>query len=422
VKTILKHELVFSVMLALLIHSTLVSAEALRNQPPGSYGWVRAGGKIAHIDDASAVAINPANLSDIKKSTLVFAPALDYVTADIKIPSGAKVSTKNNLHLIPSFFASSPSKRQPALTWGFGISVPYGQAIEYDENFPFRYLSPHFSELAVVNFTPALAYRINDQLSVGGSLNLGWSQLELRQAFPWNLATGIPEATDGDMRFKGDGTGISIDFGVTWQATDRQRLAATYKSSMRINYDGDFKISNVPSPAASALGVTPTSRFQTTIDYPSIVTLGYGIEINDRLKIGVDVERVEWSTINEFNLDVANNAVLFPSTIIPADWHDTTTYGFGLDYMLTGGRFIRAGFWHLQNPIPAINQQPNLPESDQNVYTIGYGFNHNNHRIEFSYGFVDYESRTISNNVNPAFNGVYDKEAHIFALTWRYNR
>jgi long-chain fatty acid transport protein len=224
------------------------------------------------------------------------------------------------------------------------------------------------------------------------------------------------------MKFKGDGTAVSLDLGLTWRINDQHRLAATYKSSMDMDYSGDFSISNVPPPVAAALGVTPVSRFETSIEYPSILTLGYGIQINDRFNLGFDVEWVEWSNIQSLNLDVGNNSVLFPSTVIPASWEDTTTYGIGFDYLLADNRFIRGGYWHLENPIPAMTQQPNLPESDQGVYTIGFGFDRNAHRIEFSYGYVDYSSRTITNSLNPAFNGKYEKEAHIIALTWRYNR
>ena len=396
------------------------NAEALRNQPPGSYGWVRAGGKIADIDDASAVAINPANLIDIEKSTVLIAPAFDYISADIKTNSGMKTSAKDSLYVLPGIFVSSPFSGNTNLAWGFGVSIPYGQAVEYDEDFVFRFQTPHFSELAVINVSPALSYRVNKNISIGATLNLSWSQLELRQAYPWALITANPLSSDGLARFKGDGTGIGIDLGLTWQLTDKQRLALTYKSSSKIDYDGDFRISNAPIEA-SALGITDRSNFKTSINYPSIFTLGYGIDVNEKLNIGIDVEYVEWSNIKRFDLDIGNNAALFPSTVIPGDWEDTYTFGFGFDYKLNDNQFIRGGFWHLQNPIPARTQQPNLPESDENVYTIGYGMQTGRHKIEASYGYVDYKTRIINNNLNPAFNGHYDKEAQIIAISWQYD-
>jgi long-chain fatty acid transport protein len=397
-------------------------AEALRNQPPGSYGWARAGGKIAHIDDASAVAINPANLTDVPESTLLFAPAFDYVKADITPSLGESASTKNNLHFLPAFFMSSSSSRNPDLTWGFGVSIPFGQATEFDEDYVFRYQAPHFTELVVVNFTPAVAYRVNDVVSIGAALNLSYSQLKLKQAFPWAAALGAPGLSDGDMRFNADGVGAGIDLGLTWDLNARNRLAFTFKSAIDIDYSGSFRISNLPAPAAAALGVTSKSDFDTNIKYPSIFTIGWGHEVNDRFKFGIDVEWVEWSNVKSLNLDIENNSVLFPSTEIPADWKDTMTVGFGFDYRLDHNSYIRGGFWFLENPIPSKTQQPYLPESDQKAYTIAYGFDRGPHRVEVSYGYVDYDERSVSDNLNPAFNGDYDKEAQIIALSWRYRQ
>lgn len=393
------------------------AAEALRNQPPGSFGWARAGGKIAHVDDATAVTINPANLLYLNQNSVYGSLAFDYITADYRSPQGATAGTEEPLKMLPAAYASfRPSSD---LAWGIGLHIPYGQSVEYDENFLFRYLTPDFSELFVVDLTPAIAWRVNDRLQLGGGLNLSWSRLELRQSYPWAALTGNVTDPDGRVRFTADGFDVGATIGVTWQVTMRQHLAATYRSSIDIGYDGDFHIDNIP-PQAAAIGVTPSSRFVTGIKYPSILTLGWGIEVTPDFRLGVDVERLEWSNVREINLEIGNNAVIFPTTTVPADWGDTYTAGFGMDWKFAPDKTLRGGYWYLENPIPSRNQQPNLPESEEHVLTLGLALTRGPHLFDFAYGYVYYEDREVADSVNAAFNGTYQKEANIAILSYSY--
>src|SRR2546427_396185 len=62
-------------LLALLSVCALqLSAEGLRNPPPGAFNLGRAGGRIAHVDDSSAATQNPANLVDVQGREFQFTP------------------------------------------------------------------------------------------------------------------------------------------------------------------------------------------------------------------------------------------------------------------------------------------------------------------------------------------------------------
>ena len=52
---------------ALMSLTTHLTAEGFRNSPPGAFSLGRAGGRIAQIDDSSAVQQNPANLIDLSQ-------------------------------------------------------------------------------------------------------------------------------------------------------------------------------------------------------------------------------------------------------------------------------------------------------------------------------------------------------------------
>src|SRR6266508_4190605 len=51
-------------------------AEGLRNPPPGTFNLGRAGGRIAQIDDSSAVHQNPANLVELTGAEALLTPSV----------------------------------------------------------------------------------------------------------------------------------------------------------------------------------------------------------------------------------------------------------------------------------------------------------------------------------------------------------
>ena len=71
-------------------------AEGLRNPPPGTFNLGRAGGRIAQVDDSSAIAQNPANLVNLTNVDLQFTPSIVYIKVDYKSSAnGDTASTKN---------------------------------------------------------------------------------------------------------------------------------------------------------------------------------------------------------------------------------------------------------------------------------------------------------------------------------------
>src|SRR5437763_17120052 len=83
-------------------------AEGFRNPPAGAFNLGRAGGRIAQIDDSSAVAQNPANLMDLEAPEFLFAPSAVYIHAKYESPSGASAETKDPWKLLPNVFAALP--------------------------------------------------------------------------------------------------------------------------------------------------------------------------------------------------------------------------------------------------------------------------------------------------------------------------
>ena len=404
---------------------TSAKSEGFRNPPAGAFNLGRAGGRIAHIDDSSAVAQNPANLIDLQNPEFQFTPSVVYIAVDYDGPAGQKAETKNPWKALPNTFATLPLA-DGKYAVGIGVTTPYGLSNEWETNRAFldptslKYQAPHFAELKTINLNPTFAVRLCGPITFGLGLDVFWSELTFEQFYPWFLFPGSTLATpDGIAKAKGDGFGFGGNLGLTWQLTDRQRIAVTYRSPVTVCYDGTFKISNV-TPTAAFLGASSRSDFETEIEFPTIVAAGYGINITDTIRLETDVEWIQFSNFDSLDLDVGNNAFLFPSTRFRQDWDDTFTAGIGGDWRFSPNWVVRAGYQFYESPVPDRTFSPTIPDANQHVFTVGLAYNYKKHAVEIAYGADFYDERKIDNNQNPALNGTYQNTVHLFSFAYRF--
>jgi long-chain fatty acid transport protein len=245
-----------------------------------------------------------------------------------------------------------------------------------------------------------------------------WSKLTLKQYYPWFLATGNLADPDGLAQAEADGVGAGANFGLTWRITERHRLAFTCRTPVRIDYNGDFRVNNVPG---SLGGGTMGSGFKTSIKFPTILAVGYGIELRDRIRLETDVEWLQFSNFKSLPLNsVAAARLGFPSSV-PENWRDTFTAGIGGDWKLAPDWILRAGYQFYQSPVPDSTFSPTIPDANQNVPTVGLGYTHKRHSIEAAYGLDFYNERNIRNAQNSAFNGKYQNTVHLFSFAYHYS-
>lgn len=390
-------------------------AEGFRNPPPGAFGLGRSGSRIAHVADSSAITHNPANLAGLAGIDASASLLAVRIAADYEGVSGT-AETVDPWKYLPALYAAMPLA-DDRFSVGLGLHSPYGLSNEWDQNGAFRYTAPWFTELQTINFNPTFAWKINEQFSLGLGVDVMWSELSLKQFYPWALITSDPAAPDGELSAKGDGVGVGGNLGLTWQVAERHRLAATYRSQMTVDYDGDFNVSNFPG--GFPVGA-PASAFGSSIKFPDIVTLGYGFQVNDRVRVGADIEWLQFSNFKTLPLEVGAAPPLVP-TSINQDWDDTFTFGIGGDWRINDAFTLRASYQYYMTPIPDETLSPTIPDSDQNVLTASVEYAWGRSRLEVAYGLVLYRDRDITNNQNPAFNGNYEFSVHLFTAGYRFS-
>jgi long-chain fatty acid transport protein len=403
--------------LAVLAAAWAMSAQAdgFRNPPPDAAGLARGGASVAQAEDASAVYYNPANLAGQERSSAVVAAS--FARTETEYRAGpASATSESEWQVLPSVFACFPLAKAGS-TAGLGISTPFGQSSEWPEQSVFRYSAPYFAEMQLVNVNPAVAWPLSEKLRVGAGLDLYVSSLEFRQFYPWAMASGAAGLPDGVARFEADGTGLGANLGLSWDVAPSHRLALAYRSAVKVDYEGDFRLSGMPPPAQAA-GFRPSSDFSTEIEFPNLVAAAWGVRVSDRVRVEADVEWVNWSSYEELELDVGRNAALLPADAIRADWEDTWTFAIGADWAFRPGWTARAGYAYLESPVPDETFSPSLPDANRHVVSLGLGYARGDHRVDLAVAFSAYEDREISGQPNPTLNGEYEIASDLVGLSY----
>ena len=412
---------VISIMLSAV---QTASADGFRNPPESASAIGRIGGKIVHIDDASAVTINPANMTGLDKTSVMGSLTFGYAKKefDSSIPGAPTEETEDPVAFLPAMFGTMPLN--DTYTMGVGVTVPFGRHSKWEKDAVFATSSPYYSKLSVINVNPSIARKFGENVSVGVGANLYQSTLVFEQMFPWSVLTADPSTPNGKASFEGDGYAVGANLGVTWKMTEHQAVALTYRSPFNVTYKGDFEVENMPA-GASAMGYTSQSDFETEIKFPTVIAAGYGIEVTDTLRVEFDVEWIEASRNDELVVDIDNNNGLMNNgvnkkTTIPQNWDDNWTFGLGLDWQCTETIVTRAGYMYLESPSPASTMIPVASEEDQSVISLGLGYASGAHTIDIAYAIGIFDGVTVNNNANPALSGEYEHESHLLSLAYGY--
>lgn len=84
-----------------------------------------------------------------------------------------------------------------------GIGAPFGLMTQYEDDWVGRFHSRKF-DIRTMNINPSIAFKVNDQLSVGAGVS--WQRIDaeyrLAQALPTGLPGGCPQFVQGDAKVK----------------------------------------------------------------------------------------------------------------------------------------------------------------------------------------------------------------------------
>jgi long-chain fatty acid transport protein len=363
---------------------------------------------IAQADDASAAHYNPAGLTQLAGTHAMAGGYVFMPRYRFDGPNGN--DTMDDASFTPHLYLAS-DLGQNNFRFGLAVNVPYGNAVNWDNNGPLKYVVTEAS-LSVMNIAPTLAYRINDQLAVGASLNVYYGRTELNNHVPF--APPLLPATfpDGQFKFKGDGEAVGASIGVLWRPAENHSLAAIYRSPFTLDFEGEAQVRNAPAVLPSSMFAKADARAE--IDFPQIAAVGYAYRPTPRWTLEVDIEWTNWETLDEVVLKSRN---ALDGTTIPFHWENSFFYELGVKYQLSDQWTLRAGYIFSENSVPEETFSAMVPDSDRHVVSVGCGYNTERFDLNLGYQFTVGESRTITDSVNAPANGEWSSTSHAFIFS-----
>ena len=115
-----------------------------------------------------------------------------------------------------------------------------------------------------------------------------------------------------------------------------------------------------------------------------------------------------WSSYSKLkvNLDqpVMVNGVPTTTLTTPKNWHDTWAFRFGASYEVNEWMKLRAGYIYDLTPVPDSSFDPQVPDSNRHIFTVGQDLKIKRFTLGLAYNYILSEGRTKNNSI--VVNGV----------------
>ena len=267
---------------------------------------------------------------------------------------------------------------------------------------------PTSSELEILDFVPAAAYRVNDALSLAAGLDVYW------------VKSAQLDSNLGQM--SGDGTGVGFNLGAMYRL-NALTLGASFHSSSTIGIDGSYAPLNSTLLALGRL--QPAQDASVDLTLPWRVQLGARYAFTDTLAAEFDWTYMGWSDFDRLEITgEATGALISAET---EDWSDASAYRLGFTWDVQPATQLRFGYAYDATGQGDAHFSARVPDNDRQLFSLGVaqdlgsGFS-----IEASYMYVLSNERNYRSTVpyslgaevngTSAINGDYEMDANLIGI------
>lgn len=375
---------------------------------------------VAEADDPSAIFYNPAGINQLRRPEIYVGTTFNYPDREFQGPNGVLAETNHRLYRTPSIYFVYPFHERVAA--GFGLFAPFGLSTAWHPEWAGRYLTT-FSSLKTYNLNPVIAVKVLNNLSVAMGPNFLWSSVELKRKVPFFIDHF--QLPDGEARLQGDGKGFGFNLGVLYEPLTGVKLGVSYRSAISLNFRGDMDF-RLPA----ALPPLPKIPGTAKLTFPPSVTGGISISRFPPFTFNFDVTWMGWSSFDRLDIKLQQavplNGVLTNTISQTKNWQDAWAFRFGANCRVKDNMKIRAGYIYDLTPVPDESFDPQLPDANRHIFTVGGDLKIRSLTLGIAYNYILSESRRKNNQIMlngvalpPQFqaNGRYKSNVHSLGLS-----
>ncbi|MCJ2164949.1 MULTISPECIES: OmpP1/FadL family transporter [unclassified Pseudodesulfovibrio] len=340
-------------------------------------------------NDASVVAYNPALMTKLEGTNVYGGVTAISPSSDVYI-DGNKNQTASQVFGVPHGFIT----HQVSDDWtlGFGMFTRFGLGTKYDEHWDGATLLKE-AELETFSFNPSAAYKVTDDLSVAGGIEVIKGNFLIRKQF--NAA--FPDST-----FKVDvaDTAIGFNMGLLYDLSDQLSLGLTYRSPVHFEGKGSASVSD-------AGAFNQSGDVTMTADFPASYNVALGYTPFENLTIEFDVLYTQWEQFDRIEFDFSNMAAPVVDTAEDFNYKSTWRFQLGLEYLMSEMLALRAGYVYDQTPTRGEYASVMLPANDRQMFTVGAGYKWDNLLVDVSGMYIVTKERhgmTMTNSAGTSYD------------------
>ncbi len=357
------------------------------------------GAFVGLADDATAIYWNPAGLANVQGgyigvSVLDVMPMATYKNTAANI----NTETKFNHYISPSIMGYWDCMLMKDLKIGLGVYVPAGLGAEWEGN-DLKLLSngnsyTWKSKIGVLNFSPAISYKLLDNLSLGMAMNIYYGMFDLSRPATMTLQTG--NKVDGQYEESSTGLGYGVTFGALYTPIKELSIGASLRTKTAVSMSGD-----ATNTMFGKLNLPTKSDFDRDVNWPLWIAGGVAVRPMEGLTLTLDAQWSQWSSAcDEFTTefkDATWKAATEPTeqNKFKLHWKDALQVRFGAEYKVNEDLAIRCGAYH--DPAPAPDETYNIlfPDITYKAITLGATYNLGKFSIDFGTEYLFGEERDI---------------------------
>ncbi len=384
--------------IAVAIVSTSAWSAGFQLNEFSSSGLGRAySGEGAIADDAGNASRNPALIMMFDRPT--FSAGAIFVDPGVDItgrsPTGASLNSDNIAPTawVPNLHFVAPINEQ--FGWGASVTSNYGLATEFNNNYAAGAYGGT-TDLETLNLNLSGAYRLDNHWSFGAGFDAVYAKAKIERyagdlgrivagsgRLPPALArqvAGIP----GDTQIaylKGDEWGFGWNAGILYEIDKNNRYGLTYRSEVKIDFDGDYK-SSLPSAYNQILGNFGlpmgtdgrTTGGSLTLNLPEMWELSGYNKVAPQWAVHYSLTYTSWSQFQELKATNSGGDTLFYKD---ESFRDAYRIALGTTYYMDDNWTFRTGIAFDDSPVPADQRSISIPDQDRFWLSAGatYAFN-----------------------------------------------
>ncbi|HOG14065.1 MAG TPA: OmpP1/FadL family transporter [Synergistales bacterium] len=365
------------------------------------YDWSARGNALGgamtgRADDPSALAFNPAGITQIPGSSMMAGLTFIMPGGTLTEVGGDSVGMIDHTFIPPHFYYTR--QLNDRLWFGVGLMTRFGLGTDFPPDWYGRYNS-YYANIQSVSLNPNLAWKVNDRLSLSVGVEALWFEYGARRKVP--PSQQVPMETD--FRLLGDDIGYGWNVGLHYRLDEATRIGLHYRSQVNLTISG----------TADFLG---SRDAWGDLTLPEMFMFGISRQVTPKLNVEVGAVYTGWSSYDSLQINVEG----LPPNIVEKNWKNVWRYQLGFEYKYSPEWTWRFGYTYDQEPSPDATVDFQAPMSDRQLFSIGFGYTKNDRTLDFAYTYLLADDRTIAARLGDGIpqTRTSNVDAHIFVISY----